>query len=45
MTELYLEAQTHKNIGAEGGMEDDMKNKFGEVYHETTYASLPVSCA
>jgi hypothetical protein len=25
-----LEAKTHKNIGGEGGKEDNMKNKFGE---------------
>jgi hypothetical protein len=45
MTEFYLEAQTHKNVSGEGGKEDNMKNKFGEVCHKTTYASLPVSCA
>jgi len=26
MTEFYLEAQTHKNIGCEGGKEDNMEN-------------------
>jgi len=30
MTEFYSEAQTHKT-GGEGGKEDNMKNKFGEV--------------
>jgi hypothetical protein len=25
MTEIYLEAQTHKNIGCDGGKKDNMK--------------------